>query len=163
MKNNIENKINSDFKKLLWYIITNIFLLSKEFDWWSSWKTFENNIKLQWKVFHNHNWENIKVTKYFIKNEIEEYSENLIVSLEKILIELDLISQRIEKLSESQKEEIVRYIKWILKEKEDIAGFKFPMKFRDILFAELWIDYVDDIWEVKNETVMLLEVLMLKK
>lgn len=163
MENNIENKIDSDFKKILWYIITDFFVLSKEFDWYSSWKTFENTKKLQCKVLNKDNWKNIKVSKYFTKNEIEEYSEDLIVTLEKILHELDSLSQNIEKLSETQKEGIVRYIKWVLKKREDFAGFKFPMKFRDMLFVELWIDYVDDIWEVKDETLMLLEVLILSK
>ena len=49
------------------------------------------------------------------------------------------------------------------REKQIWNDFCFPQNYKDMIMMELWLDIVDKVWDAKNETLALLEVIMLKR
>lgn len=163
MSESIEKWFQTEFLEILWYIINDIFVLSKEFEWALWWEVNKNKSTTQLNVVNNYKNKFKKVEKYFAEKDLEEYPEKLLKYLEKILSELEEISIEVEKMPDEQKEKLVSFIKKTIKDNEKWASFKFSEKYREMLFIELWIDYIDDIWNAKDETFMLLNKIMMNK
>lgn len=66
-------------------------------------------------------------------------------------------------MSETQKEKLVTFIKKTIKDNEKWASFSLSQKFKEMIFIELWIDYIDDVWNARDETFMLLNKIMMVK
>lgn len=150
-----EKILDDNFFEVLWFVINDFFVLSKEIEWAFWW----DNLKRK-------NDKNLKfpnTRKYFTKKEVEELPLILIKVLENLLKDLSRISKELSLYSDNQKQKIVDFINNEIKKKEKNSTFMFPYKFKDLIFFELWIDHIDDIWEARNETNMLLDKIMMMK
>lgn len=76
MNESIEKWFQTEFLEILWYIINDIFCLSKELEWALWWDINKDKSFLQVKVVDNYKSKFDKVKKYFKEEDIEKYPEN---------------------------------------------------------------------------------------
>lgn len=158
---NKENILKSDFLEILWYVINDIFILSKEFSWALSWDIKEWSEKHKVRVLENKDSKFKKLNCYFIKEEIDLYYTELTQTLDNLLVELEKMSKEINLIDDEKKEKIVTFIKSEIEKLSAWASFNFPQRFRDMLFIELWLDHIDDIWEAKEIANLAISKVML--
>lgn len=152
--NSKEHIFDDNFYEVLSYIINDLYVLAKELDW----AFLEDNLSLINEV----DWKFPKLSQYFTKDEIKEFPLVLIRIFENLLKELSKKSLEISKLEDNQKEKIVLFIKNQIKEKEIKSGYAFPNKILEIVLIEIWLDHIDEIWDVKLETWAFFDKIMTK-
>lgn len=143
---------DNELHEVIWYALVDLYSLSIEFEWDSSWGIIDIP-----QISHLP-----RVKKYFSVDQTIMNLQKVFDRLEKLLKELSQYAQEIGKLNESEQEKVVAYIK---KELDFIAAktlHNFPNKFRDMLFAELGIDHIDDTGDIKAEVKFLLNKIMEK-
>ena len=156
MKNRkIRELPENELHEVIWYIISDLYTLSKEFEWYihgdiiSTEKEVINISKIP--LVRNH----------FSIDELCMYSNELFESLEKLLQELKNREVDIRKISEYDKEKLVAFMK---KEVDLLAmsssWYRIPDKFLDMLFFHLWLDHIDSIWDTKAYTKFILAKIM---
>lgn len=69
-----------------------------------------------------------------------------------------LVSWKIQK--ESEKVNLINFEIWRL---ENTYDYKFLPRFKDIIFHEFWLDNIDVTWDAVEETLTLLNLVMIKK
>lgn len=102
-----------------------------------------------------------KIYEYF--NDISQYPLSLLVALERLLEEISELSRKIRKMTEEERIWVKKFIQHIIHTNEWISGSPMNSVFQDILFFELWIDGVDEVWEARDEMAMLLNKVMMTK
>lgn len=157
MKNQLEGKntFPTQFYYELGNIVNDMFVLAKEFEWsrvWDEKVRYDRNIS---------SFQFEKVYEYF--DDISDYPFSVLIALERLLEELWDISRKIKKLSDEECIWVKKFIQHIIYTNEWISGSSMNSVFQDILFFELWIDGVDEVWEAREEMAILLNKVMMRR
>lgn len=155
---------SDNIKEFLLFAINDIFILWKEIEWSLIW--IKSNPKMSIKI--NVNWRPYifsELSNYFNERDFLHVPIKYVNNLYKLLLELRVIWQKIEKLDEKDKISILDFVTDMIKyrEKQIWNDFCFPQNYKDMIMMELWLDIVDKLWDATNETLALLEVIMLKR
>ena len=156
---------SDEIKELLLFTINDVLVLSKVIEWSKIWnkkskQKLSIEISINWKpyVFS-------ELSNYFNEQDFLNVPLNYLNSLYRLVLELKIVWKKIEFLSEQEKISIFDFVTDIIdfREKQARWNFLFDQKIKDMIMMELWLDIVDKIWDAKNETLALLEVLLIKK
>lgn len=73
--------------------------------------------------------------------------------------------KKIESLSDNDKISILDFILEMIsfREKQVWEGFSFPQNYKDMILIELWLDIVDKVWDATNQTLKILDIIMMKR
>lgn len=145
------DKININWPKdkffeNLEFIINDYIMLSRDFKlyetWWLSWKWGEV------KTIHKHSHSKFpKVFELLLKWEIEEFPEDLLSELEKIITKLRELYKVIKKLWLNEKEKVLGFIQSSIEAKQKELWFILPDNFKEIFLKALQLDKVEYIPE----------------
>lgn len=155
---NKENILETELLEPLWYVINDILVISKEFEW--AWKPQEKKVT-KMRLLEKFKEICKKSKNYFTDAQILWYPPLLVGTLEKLLEELEIFSLKIKDFPDEKKEKIVSFIKSKLEEISKWKSFNLSQKFRDMIFIELWLDHIDDIWEAKEIANLAISKVML--
>jgi len=156
---------SDEIKELLLFTINDVLVLSKVIEWSKIWnkkskQKLSIEISINWKpyVFS-------ELSNYFNEQDFLNVPLNYLNSLYRLVLELKIVWKKIEFLSEQEKISIFDFVTDIIdfREKQARWNFLFDQKIKDMIMMELWLDIVDKVWDAKNETLALLEVLLIKK
>lgn len=158
MSNNKITEIpEEEFYEEIGYILSDLHSLSKEFEWYN-YGNRTSLVKWLWNLVVNLPL----VAAYFNSWELSLYSKKMFEQLEVLLEEISQKGKKIQMLWEDEKEKLVTFIKKELNLHAKKSSFEFPMKFREMLFVELGLDHVDDIWNIKEYTQFVVRKVMQK-
>ncbi|MDD3145098.1 MAG: hypothetical protein PHV23_03210 [Candidatus Gracilibacteria bacterium] len=106
-----------------------------------------------------------ELSNYFKEQDFINVPVNYLNALYRLVLELKVIGKKIESFSEQEKISILDFVNKLLlfREKQERGGYSFDQRYIDIIFMELGLDVVDKIGDARNETLALLEILMMKK
>lgn len=158
----LKNYSFENIKELLIYSINAFFMLSKEIEYYKNHSIKLDNSKIKILV----NWKDFvysEFSNYFTENDLYGIPLNYKYILYSSIIELKSIWRIIATLNNEEKILILDYVNSLIISLERSSSFKFLDKYKDIVFSELWLDIVDKVGDTTNETLALLEVIMLKR
>ena len=121
---------------------------------------FQVKITINWKPFIFS-----ELSNYFREQDFLYVNINYLNWLYKLILTFRVLWKKIESLSEDEQISILDFVNDVLIffEKQRIDEFCLSQTYKDIIFMELWLDSMDKIGDAKNETLALLEVIMLKR
>lgn len=138
-------------------IVNDLFIVSRWFnDYLILWKVQKETKKNSWLNY----W---LVWIYFSLKELNTVPLNYVLEMEKLLLLIRALNEDLSKIDDFKREEILNFINfeiWILESKYE---YKFLLRFKDIILHELWIDHLDVTWDAVEETLMLLNLVMMRK
>lgn len=154
----------TEIKELILHTINHILILSKEIEksliWVKKIEWFQAKLTINWKPFIFS-----ELSNYFREQDFLYVNINYLNWLYKLILTFRVLWKKIESLSEDEQISILDFVNDILTffEKQRIDEFRLSQTYKDIIFMELWLDSIDKIGDAKNETLALLEVIMLKR
>jgi len=153
-----------EIKEVVMYTINNVLTLSKEIEW-SLILLEQNNNKSITIDINGKPFIFSELSNYFYEKDFLDVPVEYFFLLYKSLLELRVLWQKIDNLSEDDKISILDFVTNMInsREKQIWNDFSFPQNYKDMIMIELWLDIVDKVWDAKNETLALLEVLLLKR
>jgi hypothetical protein len=163
-----------EIKENLLFTINDVLTISKEIEWSLVWvKINDKNpirISLRWKTYIRMPYIWIpyiftELSNYFYEQDFVNVPLNYLNSLYKLLLELRGLWKKIESLSDNDKISILDFVLEMIsfREKQVWEDFCFPQNYKDLIMIELGLDIVDKVWDATNETLALLDVIMLKR
>lgn len=154
-----------EIKEFLLFAINDLLILSKEIEWSLIWLV-DSKGPLSIKISVNQKpFIFSELSNYFREQDFINVPVNYLNSLYRLVLELKVIWKKIESFSEQEKISILDFVNELImfREKQERWRYIFDQRYIDIIFMELWLDVVDKIGDAKNETLALLEILMMKK
>ncbi|NVP17856.1 hypothetical protein HUU51_04020 [Candidatus Gracilibacteria bacterium] len=153
-----------EITEVVMFAINDVLTLSKEIEWplvlleKDDSKSVTININGKPFIFS-------ELSNYFYEKEFLDVPVKYLFLLYKLLLELRVLGEKINNLSENDKISILDFVTNMISSREKQIGndFCFPQNYKDMIMMELGLDIVDKVGDAKNETLALLEVIMLKR
>ncbi len=163
-KENVLGYWSNEIKEFLLFTINDILVLSKEIEWSLVWVKSDTKMSIKITV----NWNPYifsELSNYFNERDFLHVPIKYVNNLYKLLLELKIIWKKIESLSEKDKISILDFVDEMIKFRQRQSGdnFFYDDRYKNMIMMELWLDVVDKIGDATNETLALLEVIMLKR
>lgn len=162
MKNSSEKQEHKMIFQDISALVREIFVLCHEFEW-----SLKGEISLKPEAFLEVKqqekvlWWLHRVEKYFTRDEMESYKNELLLLLESALSRIEVHSDELSFLPTEFQEEVARFIKKELFKHKSFSGKDLSEKFKDMLFAAFGIDHIDLIGNAQMESVMCIEKTLL--
>nr|MDD3720269.1 hypothetical protein [Candidatus Gracilibacteria bacterium] len=126
----------------LTFIINDYILLANNFYCFEQGGTSGSGITV--KTLHKHNpYKYPDVLKLLFKGKSEEYPEELLSELEKLITELRNLSYEVRKYDDIKKGKVLNFTQNGIEAKQKEIGFVLPNNFKDIFLKALQIDKVE--------------------
>ncbi|MDD3793461.1 MAG: hypothetical protein PHI37_01495 [Candidatus Gracilibacteria bacterium] len=155
---------NTEINEFLLFVINDILILSKEIEWLSD-GIKKDDTKVISITVKGKSYSFCELSNYFYERDFLDIPYDYVNKLYKLLLELRVLGKKIESLSDKDKISILDFVLEMIASREKKIGedFSFPQNYKDMIMIELGLDIVDKVGDATNETLALLEVIMMKR